>query len=321
MDGLMEVDTRPKFAKTSVDRVLRSAPAKINWNLRVLGKSPDGFHEIESLVSTVSLYDELVFEARPDAEIVLHCTDDNLPRDGSNLVLKAARLLAERSGHDRGVSCRLVKNIPVAGGLGGGSSDAATTLLALSRLWQLDWPQSRLLDLAAELGSDVSFFLTGGSAVIRGRGERVQPVDLPWQGWMVLMLPNWGVSTARVYEAWEPASRSAEEGPAVPRATSDAVEWMSQTFNMLETAAMKVCPALRELLTRAEQLAHRPVRLSGSGSTFFTAFNERQEADYFAEQVGKLLRVTTHLVKPVVGDGFKEVQPESREKMDAPSRM
>ncbi len=322
MDGLMRIDERATDggARGPDPIVRRIAPAKINWNLRVLGRRADGFHEIESLVSTVSVSDELSFAPRSDTKITLQCSDPDLPGDASNLVLRAARLLAERSGQARGVSCRLSKYVPVGGGLGGGSSDAAMTLAALNELWGLNWPRPRLLDLAAELGSDVSFFLVGGSAVIRGRGELVQPVELPWRGWVVLMLPGWGISTAEVYQAWRAESCPVEAGPAVPAGVSDAVEWMRQTFNMLEMAAMKVCPALRELMDRAERTANRPVRLSGSGSTFFTAFDEREEAESFARRVGGLLDVTTRVVQPVAGDGT-EVRPVGHEENDSPPRM
>lgn len=323
MDGLIRMDERMTNGRAggTAQIVRRLAPAKINWNLRVLGRRTDGFHEIESLVSTVSIGDELSFAPRSDAKITLDSTDRDLPRDASNLVLRAARLLVERSGHARGVSCRLVKNIPVGGGLGGGSSDAAMTLAALNELWGLNWPRWRLLDLAAELGSDVSFFLVGGSAVIHGRGELVQPVELPWRGWVVLMLPGWGISTAKVYQAWRAESCPKEAGSALPAGVSDAVEWMRRTFNMLETAALEVCPALREMMARVERMANRPVRLSGSGSTFFTAFDEREEAEYFARQAGGLLDVATRVVQPVAGDGSTEVRPVGREKNDSPPRM
>lgn len=317
MDGLMRVDERTKTTGKTIDYVRRSAPAKINWSLRVLGRRPDGFHEIESLVSTVSLDDELIFQARPDGRLTLQCTGLDVP-DASNLVFRAARLLAERSGCARGVSCGVVKHIPAGGGLGGGSSDAAATLMALNELWGLNWPRRRLLGLATELGSDVSFFITGGSAIIRGRGECVQPVDLPWRGWVVLMLPGRGISTAEVYQAWRAASCPVEAGPVLPATAHGAVEWMCQTFNMLEPAAMKVCPVLRERMARAERLAARPVRLSGSGSTFFTAFDDREEADGFARRVSGLLEVTTRVVQPVAGDGCAEVRPVGCEQVDPP---
>lgn len=156
-----KADNRSTGRGPSTEHMRLSTPAKINWNLRVLERRADGFHEIESLFSAVSLVDELAFEIRSDTRITLHCTGLEVASDNSNLVMQAARLMAERSCCTRGVSCQLTKVIPVGGGLGGGSSDAAATLLALNKLWGLDWPRENLLDLAAELGSDVSFFLTG----------------------------------------------------------------------------------------------------------------------------------------------------------------
>ena len=152
------------------------SPAKVNWYLRVLGRRDDGFHEIESLVSTVTLYDELAFTSRGDSIIELTCDEPSIPTDGRNLIVRAADLLASQSGCRQGATCHLTKRIPVGGGLGGGSSNGASALMGLSGLWELDWPKERLMAPAGQLGSDVCLFLSGGSAVISGRGERIKPV-------------------------------------------------------------------------------------------------------------------------------------------------
>lgn len=273
------------------------APAKINWTLRVIGKRPDGFHEIESLVSTVTLYDELVFVAGNGPDLVLVCDAPGVPTDGSNLVSRAAQILAARCGRPCSGCCRLTKRIPAGGGLGGGSSNAAATLVALNQLWGLNWPRPRLVELAAELGSDVALFLERGSAVIGGRGEKVAPAKLGWRGWVLLMMPGLHVSTPAVYRAWRPGSGAA--GNVQPRPTTRAMEWMEQTFNMLEAPAIAVCPELGRLQEQATTIAGRPVRVSGSGSTMFTAFDTQAQAQACGDDIRERLAIRTEVVQPL----------------------
>src|SRR5690606_25007264 len=153
---------------TQSSQVVRS-PAKLNWTLRVLGPRPDGFHELESLVSAVSLHDELSFSSRPEGAGIT-CDDPSVPTGSDNLITRAATALAQASGVSHGFTCRLTKRIPLGGGLGGGSSNAAATLRALNGFWGLNWPVERLMPVAASVGSDVAFFLHGGTAMMRGRG-------------------------------------------------------------------------------------------------------------------------------------------------------
>lgn len=287
---------------SGVPFVVRS-PAKINWCLRVHGKRQDGFHEISSLVSAVSLADTLTFSDldRPGVEII--CNRPEVPTDERNLIVRAANLLASQAGLVSRLSCRITKQIPIGGGLGGGSSNGACTLMALNRKWGLNWPVERLAPLAAELGSDVCFFLWGGSAAMTGRGEGIRPVTLRWDGWIVLVLPAFSTSTADVYRAWRPA------GTPVPHTMMDeimagtaprtcaAVDWMNAAYNMLEEPAMTVCPPLRSLMAAGSEWAGRPVRLSGSGSTLFTAFDTRIEADQFARRVRERLGTAAEVVQ------------------------
>ena len=288
---------------TSTALSVRS-PAKINWSLRVVGRRADGFHEIESLVSAVTLYDELAFTGVADSVIELVCDGSDLPTDERNLVVQAATLLAGATGCQRGMSCRSRKRIPVGGGLGGGSSNAASTLEALYRLWEVELSADRQAALAARLGSDVSFFLHGGSAVMSGRGEIIRPVRLAWRGWIVLLMPAVSISTAAVYAAWEPGESppaSATDRLVAGKAgvAANAVAWMEGTFNMLEGPVMKVCPAMQEFIGIAAALAGRPIRVSGSGSTLFVAFDTRAEAERFALSAGEALGIRTEVVQPV----------------------
>ncbi len=272
------------------------SPAKINWTLSVEGKRPDGFHEILSLVSRVTLYDELVFRSGAGPGVRLNCDRADIPTDERNLIWRAAVLLAAQAGRELAVECSLTKRIPAGGGLGGGSSNAASTLQALAAHWGLDWPKARLAALAGELGSDVALFLEHGSAVISGRGEHVRPVTLEWSGWIVLLMPGLHVSTADVYRAWRP--HDCERLAVVP-AAGDAEAWMAQTFNMLEAPAIEVCPELGRLQRETSGMAQRPVRVSGSGSTLFTAFDRRDEAEAFARAATARLSMQTQVVQPV----------------------
>ncbi len=261
-----------------------------------MGRRKDGFHDLESLVTAISLYDELVFSARENNRITVSCDNCEIPAERANLVWRAADLLARRSGTSRGIHCQLKKRIPVGGGLGGGSSNAATALKGLNQLWDLNWPVEKLLPLAAELGSDVPFFLGTGPAVIRGRGEQVAPVQPPWEGWLLLIIPGVNISTREVYKAWKPEVEQAVCGSAVPQGRFTAAEWMQKTFNMLESAAQRVCPKLSAWMDHAARLADRVVRLSGSGSTFFTAFDHEQEARNTAAKIGESMRMKTVIV-------------------------
>ena len=196
------------------------APAKLNLFLEVLGRRPDGYHEIETVMVAISLCDTLTFRDDPSGAIRLRCSDPALPVGADNLVIKAADRLREATGCRRGAEIDLTKVIPAQAGLAGGSSDAAATLAALDRLWDLRLAPERLDALAAEVGSDVPFFNHVPAAVCRGRGERVEPVSLMQTYNFVLVCPPVGVSTADAYRRVVPPDRT--EGcrgrPGCPRA-------------------------------------------------------------------------------------------------------
>ncbi|HEY7253378.1 MAG TPA: 4-(cytidine 5'-diphospho)-2-C-methyl-D-erythritol kinase [Methylomirabilota bacterium] len=173
------------------------ASAKVNLALEVLGKRADGYHEIATVLQAVDLFDRIVVETADT--LSLHTDDPDLPTDEGNLVMRAARLLQKAAGIETGARIRLQKRIPVAAGLGGGSSDAAATLSGLSRLWKLRWPTARLQELAVELGMDVPFFLGAGRAVARGRGEQLAPLPRGGGYALVLVNPRVPLSTREVY--------------------------------------------------------------------------------------------------------------------------
>lgn len=252
------------------------AHAKVNLGLRVLGRRADGYHELRTTLQTISLADTISFE--PAEDISLQVTGPYpVPAGDDNLVLRAARLLArELPGH--GARILLEKRIPPGSGLGGGSSDAAVTLMGLARLWEAALEPHRLDALARQLGSDVPFFLYGGTCLAVGRGEEILPLpDLP--AWPILVAwPGEGLSTAEIYATLpESLTRqrilSSMKGfvPPPPGGTGEAAEPPDLT-NDLETTAIRRLPALERLRERLVAGGAQAVAMSGSGSAVFGLF-------------------------------------------------
>ena len=250
-------------------RLVLSASAKINLALEVLGKRDDGYHEVATVMQAVDLSDRLVIE---DSEILeVRTSAPDVPSDGSNLVARAAHALREAAAVSRGARIRLDKRIPVAAGLGGGSADAAATLVGLSRLWGLRWSVARLDELAVTLGTDVPFFLRGGAALGTGRGERIEPVvgmALP----LVLINPGVGASTPAIY------------GGVTPAMYSDGNHVRQMVAALRSRRPARVAASLYNALERVAAAAHGQVAqmeaallaagalgaaMSGSGLTVF----------------------------------------------------
>jgi 4-diphosphocytidyl-2-C-methyl-D-erythritol kinase len=243
------------------------APAKINWFLHVVGRRPDGYHLLQSVFVLIDWADTLHFERRADGALARHDLGPALPAD--DLTLKAALALQAASGTSFGVDISIHKRVPWGAGLGGGSSDAASTLLALNRLWELQWPRERLLTLAATIGADVPFFVGGRNAFVEGIGERLSPIEVPSQS-LAIVKPAAGLATAEIFTH-----------PALVRDTStvilagflaDAAKpgfWDSAWGrNDLEPPARDRCP---EVAQAAEWLTRHfgNSRMTGSGSAVF----------------------------------------------------
>jgi 4-diphosphocytidyl-2-C-methyl-D-erythritol kinase len=255
------------------------APAKVNLHLEILGKRADGYHEIASVLLAVSLYDTLVFHEAPAGELVLECQPPGLSSGPDNLVWRAAQLLREQTGCRRGVRIQLYKRIPVAAGLGGGSSDAAATLAGLNRLWKLGQSQEHLQTLAAQLGSDVPFFLAAGAAWCTGRGEQVRPLSVGQRLLLVLWCPPVGLSTAAVYRAVTvPAAPRSGQALCQALAQGAVAEVGRLLHNRLQPVAEQLCPAVRVGLRRLAALAPTGYSMSGSGSSLFALCRGPQEA-------------------------------------------
>lgn len=249
-------------------RLALRAFAKVNLVLEVLGKRHDGYHEIATLLQTVDLSDRLILE---EAGALLLDTDDReLPTDERNLAVRAARLLQDAAGIARGARITLRKRIPVAAGLGGGSSDAATTLWGLNRLWGLRWPTRRLGELAAQLGTDVPFFLQGGRALATGRGEILKPVPSAMALALVLVNPNFPLSTRDVYgrvPADLAGSESRAQAMIAALATRSAARVAANLYNSLERIVEPAYPVITRIKSALLGAGALGVVMSGSGPT------------------------------------------------------
>ena len=256
------------------------APAKVNLTLEVLGKRSDGYHEVRTLMQAIDLCDLLTFE--PADGITLKCAEPELSSP-DNLVMRAARLLAERSGRCAGASITLEKHIPVAAGLGGGSSDAAATLMGLNLLWSLAFSKRDLVALAGQLGSDVPFFLSQGTALAEGRGERITPLPDLSDYWLVIAVPpitDTDRKTASLYRSllaeWFTDGRHTAQAT---QCIKDGLQLESQDlFNVFEKAAPSVFQGLEEYWRQVEELSLCEFHLAGSGPALFALFTEEETA-------------------------------------------
>jgi 4-diphosphocytidyl-2-C-methyl-D-erythritol kinase len=269
-----------------VDDVVVWAPAKVNLHLEILGQRPDGYHALETLMVAVNLYDTLVFQDEPSGRLSLTCRHQGLSAGPDNLVLRAAQLLRDATGCPQGANIRLVKRIPLAAGLAGGSTDAAATLAGLNRLWGLGLADERLMELSARLGSDVAFFFRTPAAWCTGRGEIVTPAVIGKRLWIVLVCPPFGLATSDVYRQVTVPARP-EPGDAIRKALAagDAEIVGRSLHNRLEDAAQRVRPEVADYRRRLEVLGPAGARMSGSGSTLFAICRDRGEAQRIALQL------------------------------------
>jgi 4-diphosphocytidyl-2-C-methyl-D-erythritol kinase len=278
--------------------VLYRCYAKINLTLEVLRRRPDGFHDLASLVHTIGLADDLHVE--PASEIMSRV--QGLEAIDNNLVTRAAHLLASSTATRIGADLTLLKRIPTAAGLGGGSSDAATTLIALNRLWGTRLTAHAMANLAAQLGSDVPFFVRGGAAVLRGRGDDLESLAPAPTQWLVLAIPNANLpnKTATLYAALEPRDFSSGEATraAAAQLANGATLVDIALYNAFERAARTLFAGLSDVWSRLEDACGQPFHLSGAGPALFSLAVDRPQARRFARRIAQF-GVTGYAVRTV----------------------
>ena len=257
------------------------APAKVNLSLRILGRRSDGFHEIETFIAPISLCDEIDVEQRPGKqEIAFQCNDASLPKGEDNIVVRAANVFFEETKVTNGISIVLKKIIPHGAGLGGGSSDAASTLLGLNELFETNLPREGLAKMAEMIGSDVPFFIFQSAAVCKGRGELVSRTRLREQLSLLLLKPEFGVSTQWAYSRW----RDSREIPGISYRPQEFDEQMF--LNDLERPVFEKFVFLAQVkMWLLKQPEVRVALMSGSGSTVFAVLRSNADADLLADRV------------------------------------
>ncbi|MEX2116053.1 MAG: 4-(cytidine 5'-diphospho)-2-C-methyl-D-erythritol kinase [Bacteroidota bacterium] len=274
------------------------AYGKINLGLRILRKRSDGYHDIETVFHQIDVFDELSFRLH-ESDVLLTSTDPQLPVNNTNLCVKAAHLLRDLTGVQEGVEITLKKNIPMGAGLGGGSADAAATLLTLTRLWNLELNSKELHTLAANLGSDVPFFLVGNTAYATSRGEQLEPMILRFPYWIVLVTLPVHVSTAWAYKMLR-----RDDHPVPPAGFKSVLlehaldhQLLSRTLtNDFEQVVFEGHPELREIKEAMINEGADVALLSGSGSSVFALTKSEAIAGRLASRFDQAGRV--FLTKP-----------------------
>ena len=261
------------------------APAKINWFLSVLGKRDDGYHEIRSLMQCVDVYDTLLFEENDTLEVISDLKD--LPVE-QNLVYRAAMLMQTIAGGKKGARITLKKEIPLAGGMGGGSCDAAVTLIGLNRLWHMNLGTERLREVGTSIGSDVPFFINSVYALVEGRGEVITPLSGAPAVPLLLVNPGIPVSTAWAYKACQIGLTKKTVDIKLFCQTLDSGDFallQSLMVNDLEEAVIGVYPEIGRVKDRLRLLGAAASAMSGSGSTVFGVFRSAEDAQNAARNI------------------------------------
>ena len=268
------------------------APAKINWTLEVLGRRDDGYHDVRTVMQAVDLCDEVSVDTAGSLTVARNSNVD--APEGEDLVIRAARALAVATGREAAAAVGVSKRVPAAAGLGGGSSDGAATLRALDRLWETGATGDRLLEVAAGLGSDVPFFLSGGTALAEGRGERITPEADVGPTWLVILVPPLTMSekTKRMYAALRPGdfTQGSHADAFLAHVAAGRPLVDAPLFNAFERAAYETFDGLsffRDSLTQAGAAA---VHVSGAGPALFCVANGEPEARAIRSRVARVRR-------------------------------
>lgn len=286
LENIQSIEELPEL-EIPLEAVTYRAYAKVNLSLEVLGKRPDGYHNLTTVMQTVSLCDLL--HVIPSADLEFDCNYPELV-DENNLVWRAALQMLEKlpESEQKGAKLILEKNVPVAGGLGGGSSDAATTLMALNDAWELNLSREQLLDEAAKLGSDVPFFIYSGTVLAEGRGEQLTPLHPIQPSWLVLLNPGLQMPENKTAQLYRALYRNDFSDGSI---TKQLVNFLqagqrpspSLLFNTFERVAYERFPELEHFRRAMVEAGADYVRLSGSGPTLFTLLSRQDEAARIAQ--------------------------------------
>ncbi len=272
------------------EKIKVAAPAKINLFLEILGKRPDGYHEIETVMQGISLYDYIHIENH-DKDIEFTCSNPQLTVGEDNLVLKATRLFQKASGVFRGVKIHLDKRIPVGAGLGGGSSDAVATLFGLNKLWQVGYDETKLMSLAEKLGSDTPFFVFGNTAICKGRGELVTPYNLPVKYHYVVIYPKFEVSTSNVYKNFKIVLTKNLKDVSffLQSLASGNPERLGHClYNRLEEVVFRLYPEIEKIKKTLAKFDFCGILLSGSGSALYGLCKGERDSKEIEQQIKTL---------------------------------
>ena len=295
----VEVGRRPEGGKP-VKELHLNAYAKVNLTLDVGGERPDGYHDVESVMHTIALHDSITLrEAGNGVELIVP-DGATVPADHRNLVVRTAQMLREMFGVQRSVQIELAKRIPVAAGLGGGSSDAAVTLLGLVQMWKLRLEGRQMLSLAMKLGTDVPFFLEGGGAVARGKGEKLTFLPPLPTTWMVLARPHAEVLTAWAYKQLQPAAISSRPdtqsmiGAIRREDVRDVGRLLHNVFEPVITTAHPVIAELKARILKGEAYG---ASMSGTGPTVFGLMANETAARRVADDLRALPDIDIHVTR------------------------
>lgn len=263
--------------------IVEKAPAKLNLGLQILGKRPDGYHDLISIFQTIDLCDHLIFDVAKKGQTIFHCDDPKLPSGPDNLVCQAVEVFRQATDIDEGIQIRLEKHIPYGAGLGGGSSDAATVLLALNRIWNAGLSLDQLRDLGLNLGSDVPFFIQKGTALVQGRGERLRYI--PWHGHVVYVLvaPEFEVATGWAYGNYKKALTEKGGYATFLNCVNPDEIYISELLQHLENdflpLILQTHSEVSQILEAFKKNDALSASLSGSGSTLYGVFEDQKAAE------------------------------------------
>jgi 4-diphosphocytidyl-2-C-methyl-D-erythritol kinase len=285
------------LAINTMDELKIRGRAKINLSLDVVGKREDGYHKLKMIIQQIDLYDEIFVQKR-EKGIFLETDCKFLPTNERNIAYRAAKLIMDKYQLDGGVYIYIKKNIPVAAGLAGGSTNAAAVLQGINKLWRLQIPKEELMQIGLKLGADVPFCILGGAALAQGIGEQLTPIK-GWKHWVLLCKPNISVSTAEVYRnlQWEKINDHPKTDEILKSLETDDIHRVAENLcNVLETVTIPMHPLIKEIKIKMIECHALGSLMSGSGPTVFGLYKDYEKAKKACQKLSRVYK-QTYLVK------------------------